>query len=328
MIRRTREKALCLCNNVDQWPGPSPTSSSSLPSPPRSCCSPYTHDTTTVTFTPPHQNILTRNNCFALVSLSKLTVPSFLYSYLLLSTSSMSASFLLSSYFTSFLSTTSMNNIYTVCSNRMKANNNMEQKMMFFLPMTLLTKTRPSSSPPPSPPPLGHGNKLGDDVQHPLAVWTLLQCLILIGGQKNNAIFVIHPFYSKRLNRFVPSLWLVNDLIQPSQADPCLILILLWLCWFKRISFIEDNLNEETLHLTPGYPFQSSSSWQKAVFHPLKMWKILPEKSILTKICKYFLESTIRWWQIGNDFWNRGRITHEAIKAAYNIFEHCPILEH
>ena len=57
----------------------------------------------------------------------------------------------------------------------------------------------------------------------PLAVWTLLQCLILIGGQKNNAIFVIHPFYSKRLNRFVPSLWLVNDLIQPSQADPWLV---------------------------------------------------------------------------------------------------------
>ena len=108
MIRRTREKALCLCNNVDQWPGPSPTSSSSLPSPPRSCCSPYTHDTTTVTFTPPHQNILTRNNCFALVSLSKLTVPSFIYSYLLLSTSLMFTSFLLSSY--SFLSTTSMNN--------------------------------------------------------------------------------------------------------------------------------------------------------------------------------------------------------------------------
>ena len=86
MIRRTREKTLCLCNNVDQWPGPSPTSSSSLPSPPRSCCSPYTHDTTTVTFTPPHQNILTRNNCFAFVSLSMLTVPSFLYSYILLST--------------------------------------------------------------------------------------------------------------------------------------------------------------------------------------------------------------------------------------------------
>ena len=34
MIRRTREKALCLCNNIDQWPGPSPTLSSSLPSPP------------------------------------------------------------------------------------------------------------------------------------------------------------------------------------------------------------------------------------------------------------------------------------------------------
>ena len=45
----------------------------------------------------------------------------------------------------------------------------------------------------------------------PLAVWTLLQCLILIGGQKNNAIFVIHPFYSKRLNRFVSSLWLVES---------------------------------------------------------------------------------------------------------------------
>ena len=128
MVRRTREKALCLSSNVDQWPGPSPTSSSSLPSPPRSCCSPYTHDTSIVTFTPPHQNILTRNNCFPLVSLSKLTVPSFLYSYLLLSTSLMSASFLLSSYVTSLLSTTSMNNIYSVCSNRIKANNNIWNK--------------------------------------------------------------------------------------------------------------------------------------------------------------------------------------------------------
>ena len=92
---------------------------------------------------------------------------------------------------------------------------------------------------------LGDGNKLGDGIQHhhlPPRRVDVLQCLILIEGEKNNAVFVIHPFYSKRLNRFVPSLWLVNDLIQPSQADPCLILILLWLCWFKRISFIEDNM--------------------------------------------------------------------------------------
>ena len=45
------------------------------------------------------------------------------------------------------------------------------------------------------------------------------------------------------------------------------------------------------------------------------MWKILPEKSILTKICKYFLESSIRWWQTGNDFWNRGEMIHEAEKS-------------
>ena len=250
MIRRTREKALCLCNNVDQWPYPSPTSSSSLPSPPRSCCSPYTHDTTTVTFTPPHQNILTRNNCFALVSLSKLTVPSFLYSYLLLSTSLMStslmsASFLLSSYFTSFLSTTSMNNIYSVCSNRMKANNNIWNKKWYFFAIDFVDQNTTfffSSSIPFSLVMAINLAMACNITTSPLAVWTLLQCLILIGGQKNNAIFVIHPFYSKRLNRFVPSLWLVNDLIQPSQADPCLILILLWLCWFKRISFIEDNM--------------------------------------------------------------------------------------
>ena len=58
------------------------------------------------------------------------------------------------------------------------------------------------------------------------------------------------------------------------------------------------------------------------------MWKILPEKSILTKIRKYFLESSIRWWQTGNDFWNRGEMIHEAKKAAYNILEHSTILEH
>ena len=46
----------------------------------------------------------------------------------LMSTSLMSASFLLSSYVTSLLSTTSMNNIYSVCSNRIKANNNIWNK--------------------------------------------------------------------------------------------------------------------------------------------------------------------------------------------------------
>ena len=59
-----------------------------------------------------------------------------------------------------------------------------------------------------------------------------------------------------------------------------------------------------------------------------KMWKILPEKSFLTKIRKYFLESSIRWWQTGNDFWNGGEWFMKQKKAAYNILEHSTILEH
>ena len=58
------------------------------------------------------------------------------------------------------------------------------------------------------------------------------------------------------------------------------------------------------------------------------MWKILPEKSILTKIRKYFLESSIRWWQTWNDGWNRGEMIDEAKKAAYNILGHSTIPEH
>ena len=58
------------------------------------------------------------------------------------------------------------------------------------------------------------------------------------------------------------------------------------------------------------------------------MWKILPEKSILTKIRKYFLESSIRWWQTGNDFWNRGEMIDEEKIAAYFILGHSTIPEH
>ena len=119
-----------------------------------------------------------------------------------------------------------MNNIYSVCSNRIKANNNIWNKKGYFFCQWLCWPKHDLLLLLLLPLLLGDGNKLGDGIQHhhlPPRRVDVLQCLILIEGEKNNAVFVIHPFYSKRLNRFVPSLWLVNDLIQPSQADPWLV---------------------------------------------------------------------------------------------------------